>query len=213
MTALAFAIEDAYPERFAASPQLVLRTRVAETTGTPVHAIALRAQIRIEPQRRRYEANESGRLTELFGGPERYGDTLRPMLWTHVGQTVVAFERETAFDLIVPCSYDFEVAAHKYLAALDGGDIPIVVQFSGTLFVRAAGGGVAAERVPWSCEAPYRLPVAAWRATMDAFFPNTAWIRLSRDAFDALYRFKREGGFPSWDAAIERLCAREEAAP
>ncbi|HEX3550845.1 MAG TPA: DUF6084 family protein [Candidatus Elarobacter sp.] len=210
MSELVFTVTGARPERFAASPQLALRMNVRETTGTPVHAIALRAQIRIEPQRRRYDGGESDRLTELFGPPERYGDTLRPMLWTHVAQTVVAFEDETEFDLVVPCSYDFEVAAHKYLAALAAGEIPIVVQLSGTLFVRAEDGGVAVERVPWSCEAHYRLPVAVWRETMDAFFPNAAWIRLGREAFDALYRFKRDGGFPTWDAAVERLCGTAE---
>jgi hypothetical protein len=48
---------------------------------------------------------------------------------------------------------------------------------------------------------------------MDAFFPNSAWIRVDRDAFDELYRFKREGGVPTWDAAIARLCARAESTP
>lgn len=210
MSELAFAVVDARPERFAAAPQLVLRTRVTESTGALVHALTLQAQIRIEPQRRRYDAGESARMSELFGGPERYGDTLRPLLWTHVAQTVVAFEGGTTFDLIVPCSYDFEVAANKYLSALTDGDIPIVVQFSGTIFTRGENGAVAAERVPWSCEAQYRLPVAVWRATMDAFFPNSAWIRIDRDTFEELYRFKREGGFPTWEAAIARLCASAE---
>ncbi|MFN2460298.1 MAG: DUF6084 family protein [Candidatus Velthaea sp.] len=212
MTDLSFSIVSAEPERYAAAPQFLLRTRVTEASGARVHAITLRAQIRIEPQRRRYGAHESDAMTELFGPPERYGDTLRPLLWTHVSQTVVGFERETTFDLVVPCSYDFEVAAHKYLSALEDGDIPIVVQFSGTLFVRGADGAVSTGLVPWSCEAHYKLPVAVWRATMDAFFPNSTWIRIDRSAFEELYRFKRQGGFPTWEAAIARLCGRAETA-
>jgi hypothetical protein len=211
MSELSFTVAGARPEPYAASPQLALRMRVAEATGVPVYAIALRAQVQLEPQRRRYASAESERLTELFGGPERYGETLRTMLWTHVSATVLAFERETELDLVIPCSYDFEVAANKYLSALDDGDVPLVVQLSGTVFVRGES-GVAAELVPWTCEARYRLPVSTYRATMDAHFPNSAWIRLHRETFDELYRFKREGGFATWEAALEQLLARAQAA-
>jgi hypothetical protein len=207
---LSFAIAGARPEPYAASPLLALQMRVAESSGVPVHAITLRAQVQIEPQRRRYADAESAKLSELFGSPERYGDTLKPMLWTFVSATVLAFEGEAAFDLLLPCSYDFEVAANKYCSALEDGEIPLVIQFSGTVFVRGANGAVAAELVPWSCEARYRLPVAVWRATMDAYFPNAAWIRIDRETFDELYRFKRDGGFATWEAAIARLCARAE---
>jgi hypothetical protein len=209
---LIFEIAGARAERYAASPQLSLRLRVSETSSVPVHAITLSAQVRIEPQQRRYDEGESAALVELFGPPGRYGDTLRTLLWTHVSATVLAFEGETELDLAIPCSYDFEVAANKYLRALDDGEIPLVVQFSGTVFVRAADGGVAVELVPWSCEARYRLPVAVWRATMDAFFPNSAWIRIDRDTFDELYAFKCAGGFPTWEAALARLSAEAKSA-
>ena len=212
MSELSFAIAGARAEPYAAAPLLSLRLRVAETSGVPVHAITLSVQVRIEPQQRRYDARESGALVELFGPPERYGDTLRTLLWTHVSATVLALEGETELDLAVPCSYDFDVAANKYLRALEDGEIPLVVQFSGTVFVRADDGGVAAELVPWSCEARYRLPVAVWRATMDAFFPNSAWIRIDRDTFDELYAFKCAGGFPTWEAALARLCAEAKSA-
>jgi hypothetical protein len=210
---LAFEIIGAHPEPFAISPLLALRMRVSEGSGVVVHAITLRAQIQIEPQRRRYAAEESEHLLELFGAPERYGDTLRLLLWNFVSATVLAFEGSAEFDLLVPCSYDFDVAANKYLRALSSGEIPLVVQFSGTVFVRGTDGAVAAERVPWTCEARYRLPVAAWRATMDAYFPNAAWLRIDRETFDELYRYKQRGGFPTWEAAIARLCARDASAP
>jgi hypothetical protein len=207
---LSFAVVGARTDRFTASPQLSLRLRITETSGVPVHAITLHAQVRIEPQQRRYSAGASGRLVELFGPPDRYGDTLRPLLWTHVSHTVLAFEGVTELDLAIPCSYDFDVAAHKYLSALEDGEIPINVLFSGTVFVRGER-GVATELVPWSCEAPYRLPVAVWRATMDEFFPNGAWIRIDRETFDELYRFKCMGGFPTWEAALARLCAEAKS--
>ncbi len=209
---LSFSIAGARVEPYAAAPQLVLRLRVAETSGVPVHAITLSAQVRIEPQQRRYDdPRESAALVELFGPPERYGDTLRTLLWTHVSATVLAFERETELDLTIPCSYDFDVAANKYLRGLEAGEIPLLVQFSGTVFVRGEDGGVAAELVPWSCEARYRLPVAVWRATMDAFFPNSAWIRVERDTFDELYAFKCAGGFPTWESALAGLLAEAKS--
>ncbi|GAC1306906.1 MAG: DUF6084 family protein [Vulcanimicrobiaceae bacterium] len=212
MSELDFAVIAAACEPYAASPQLALHVRVRETSGERVHAIALRTQIQIEPQRRRYVPGESERLNDLFGPPERYGDTLRPLLWTHVSALVVGFSGETDVALHVPCSYDFAIAAHKYLTALDDGDIPLILLFSGTVIVDGPQ-GVASEFVPWSCEARYRLPVAVWRATMDAHFPNEAWIRMSRDTFAELDRFRVANGLRTWDAALERLCERAPVPP
>ena len=59
--------------------------------------------------------------------------------------------------------------------------------------------------MPWTCEARYRLPVAVWREAMDAFFPGGAWIRVNRDVFEEVYRFKTAAGLPTWDAALTRL--------
>lgn len=205
MTALSFRITGARVAKYAASPLIMLHAEVSERSGARVDAIALRAQIQLEVQRRRYADAESELLVELFGGPSRYADTLKPMLWTAVSQSVPAFEREVAFELPVPCSYDFEVAAHKYLASLQGGVVPLNVLFSGTVFVDGAA-GVTAELVPWSCEARYALPIEIWREAMDAFFPNAAWIRVNRELFDELRRFKIATGLPTWDAALERLC-------
>ena len=67
--------------------------------------------------------------------------------------------------------------------------------------------------MPWSCDARFRLPVAVWRAAMDAFFPNSAWIRIDRATFDELYAFKCAGAFPTWEAALARLCAEAKSAP
>jgi hypothetical protein len=206
MTDLGFSVIGAKPERYAASPSLALRVRITESTGAKVDAIALRVQIQMDVQRRRYAPEESELLEELFGQPARYADTLKPMLWTHVSQMVLAFQHETEVDLFVPCSYDFEVAAHKYLAALREGSIPLNLLFSGMAFVEGAH-GVTPEFVPWNCEARHALPVATWRETVDTFFPDSAWIRVNR-SFDELRRYKIATGLPTWDAALERLCER-----
>lgn len=205
MIDLNFSVVGARAERYAAVPTVVLRLRIAESTGAKIDAIALRAQIRLDVQRRRYAPEESELLSELFGDPSRYGDTLKPMLWAHAAQMVLAFQNEIEFDLPIACSYDFEVAAHKYLASLTDGIVPLNLLFSGMVFVEGAQ-GVVPEFVPWSCEAHYPLPVAVWRETIDAVFPNCAWIRVNRDLFDELRRFKIASVVPTWDAAIQRLC-------
>ncbi|MFY9663162.1 MAG: DUF6084 family protein [Candidatus Cybelea sp.] len=205
MIDLGFSVASAGADRYAASPMLALKLRISENSGAKVDSIALRVQVRLDVQRRRYAAAESALLEELFGGPSRYAETLRSMLWTHVTAMVPAFQHETELELPIPCSYDFEVASHKYLASLKDGIIPLNLLFSGMAFVDRSG-RLTPEFVPWSCEARFALPVAVWREAVDALFPNSAWIRVNRDLFDELRRFKIATGLPTWDAALERLC-------
>jgi hypothetical protein len=203
-TTLSFEVLDARPERHAAAPTIVLRLRVGETTGAVVHALALRCQIRIEPQRRRYSTDEEARLYELFGETPRWGDSLRPFLWTHVSTTISGFVGATEVDLPVEVSYDFEVASAKYLHSLGDGEVPLILLFGGTVFTKGES-GFAAEPVAWDQEASFRLPVSVWRETMDIYFPNSGWLRVHRDTLDALQRFKASRAVPTWDQAIERL--------
>lgn len=205
MSDLSFTVLESYPLPYALSPSLGMKIRVAESTGVRVHTIALRAQVQIEPQKRRYTTEESGALLDLFGTVDRYGDTLKPMLWTQISTMVLGFTGEKEFELSIPCSYDFEVAGNKYLAALAGGEIPMILLFSGTLYTEGER-GVAAEMISWSCEARHRLPVAVYRATMDAHFPNSAWIRIDRDVFAEIDRFRISESIPTWDQTIVRLC-------
>ncbi len=204
MTALGFAVLGARAEPYAAVPTLVLRLRITESTGERVHAIALRCQIQIEPRQRHYTAAEEERLLELFGEPPRWGETLRTVLWTHVSLMVPGFEGSREVDLPVACTYDFEITAAKYFHALDDGEIPLLLLFSGTVFTRGQT-GFSVEQVPWEKEAPFRLPVAVWRELMDRYFPGSAWLRLRRETFDALHQFRGRRALPTWEEAIEAL--------
>ncbi|MEO7397882.1 MAG: DUF6084 family protein, partial [Ilumatobacteraceae bacterium] len=169
-----------------------------------IHAIALRAQIQIEPQRRRYSAEEQSRLLELFGEQPQWGDTVRPFLWTHASAMLPGFTNETEVELPITCTYDFEIAASKYLHALGDGDIPLTLLFSGTVLAKRDG-VVSVQPVPWHVETHYRMPVKVWRDLMDLYFPNSGWIRLRRETIDTLTRYKAERAIPSWDDAFERL--------
>ncbi len=204
MSNLSFAVLGVRPEPYAAVPTLALRLRIEETTGERIHTLALRCQIQIEPRQRHYSGAEEERLLELFGEPQRWSQTLKTILWTHVSTMVQGFEGSTEIDLPVACTYDFEVTAAKYFHGLDDGEIPLLLLFNGTVFARGQT-GFSVEPVPWEKEAAFRLPVAVWRELMDRYFPDSAWIRLRRESFDALHRFRGERALPTWDDAIEAL--------
>jgi hypothetical protein len=204
MTDLVFDVLDAIPEKFAAAPHLLFRMRVSETSGAVVHAIALRCQLRIEPQRRPYDRAEQEALADLFGTADRYASTLKPFLWTHATAMVQGFEGAREFDLPVPCTYDFDVSATKYIHALRGGEIPVVLLFSGTVFTRGAT-GFAAEQISWSLEAEHRLPVSVWHELMDIYFPGSGWIRLDRETINALAHYRTSRGLTSWEETLAAL--------
>ena len=205
---LRFACVGARPEPYAAAPSVQLDLRV--TADEPVHTVALRTQIRIEPRRRRYTPSEGGRLTDLFGEPARWGDTLNPLQLATVATMVPGFTGSTTVPLAVPLTYDLDIAAAKYLHGLDDGDVPLLLLFSGTVF-RGAPDRVQVGLVPWHEEAAYRLPVAVWRAAMDAHFPEAGWVRLRRETLEALRAYRSERVLPTWDDTVERLL--KEARP
>ena len=149
----------------------------------------------IEPQRRRYDAGEEARLLELFGETPRWGDSLRPFLWTHVGATVAGFTGVTEVDLPVTCTYDFEVAGAKYLHSLDDGEIPLLLLFSGTVFSKGpAGVQRRAGRVARG--GPLRLPVARLARADGPVLPRQRLDPPQPDTLDALQRFKAARALP-----------------
>ncbi len=215
MPDLNFQVEGAEPERSAAAPTLRFKLRITENVArgaepTSVHAIVLRCQVRIEPARRRYEPSEKELLLDLFGTPERWGQTLRPMLWTQVSATVPPFAGSATVDLPIPCSSDFNLAATKYFAALEQGEIPLCFLFSGTIFHETAAAPLQVSQISWEKEATYRLPAATWRELMEMYYPSSAWLCLHRDVFDRLRHYKSRQGLPTWEQALERLLAAAE---
>ena len=167
----------------------------------------LDVQIRIAATERRYSEAEQAQLGDLFGKPDRWSQTLRGLLWTQVTAVVGPFRGATTGELLVPCTYDFEVAASKYLAGLREGEIPLELLFSGSVFYAAANGALQISRISWNAEARHRLPVAVWRQTIDRHFPDSAWLRVGRQTFDRLAAYRAAGALTSWDAVLEALLA------
>ena len=206
MPELVFECIEVRADPYAAGPTLVFKLRISETTGERVHAIALRVQLRIEPQKRRYTAAEARQLNDLFGETSRWAETLKPLQFANVAAMVPSFTGGIEVDLPVACTYDLEIAATSYFHGLQQGDIPFLLLFSGTIFTRGETGFSVAQ-VPWHKEANYPVPVTEWRAMMDAFYPNSGWLRLRLDTLEALRAFKTARALPTWELAVTTLLA------
>jgi hypothetical protein len=137
MIDLNFRVDDAEAVSLAAAPQLCFKLQIdaAEPCRTvEIQSVMLRVQIRIEPTRRAYPGDFKAGLCDLFGEPARWGATMRSMLWTHANVLVPPFVGTTVVDLPVECTYDFNIAATKYFASLDDGEVPLCFLFSGTCY-------------------------------------------------------------------------------
>jgi hypothetical protein len=206
MPDLSFQIEGAEAVPFAAAPMLAFKLRLINTpAGEAIHTLVLRAQIQIEVARRHYSPEEQAQLLDLFGEPDRWGQTLRSMLWTHASVVVPGFKQQVVADLLVPCTFDFNVAATKYFHGLKDGDLPLLFLFSGTVFYQSESGALQVAPISWDKEAKFRLPVAAWHQLIETHYPNSAWLSLRKDVFDRLYQYKMRCGIPTWEQTIERV--------
>ncbi|MGW2371103.1 DUF6084 family protein [Kitasatospora sp. NPDC001683] len=203
MTSLGFACTDVRSDPYAAVPTLVFRLRITAPADIRVHALALQCQLRIEPGRRSYLDAEGERLGDLFGERERWATTLNPIQFATVPLLVPGFTGETEADLAVPCSYDLEVACARYFRALEGGEVPLLLLFSGTAF--AGPGGFQVTPVPWDKEARVRMPVRVWREAVDRHFPGCGWLRLPEDLMDELLAYRSRRALPSWEATVREL--------
>ncbi|HEY7328933.1 MAG TPA: DUF6084 family protein [Gemmataceae bacterium] len=210
MPDLNFQVESVGTQRFAASPHLLFQLHITESVAAgeqpaSIQSVLLRCQIRIEPARRRYTATEKDQLLDLFGTPDRWGQTLRPLLWTQVSVIVPQFFGNKTIDLPVPCSYDFSLAATKYFDAVEEGAIPLCFLFSGTVFYKGSDAALQVAQISWDKEASFRLSVATWREIMELYYPNCAWLCLRKDVFDALNQYRKQHGLPTWEQTLERL--------
>ncbi|WP_331771610.1 DUF6084 family protein (plasmid) [Embleya sp. NBC_00888] len=208
MTELDFSCVGVRADGYAAGPTLVFRLRITAAEQARVHALALRVQLRIEPARRRYGTAEGDRLGVLFGERSRWGGTLHPIEFAQVALTVPGFTAETEVDLVVPCTYDMDIASSRYFHALGDGEVPLLMLFSGTAFT--GPGGFRVEPVPWHKEAAYRMPVTVWREMVEQHFPGCGWLRLPREAMDALLAYRARHALPSWEATMRALLATAE---
>jgi hypothetical protein len=203
--ALEFDVTGAEPIEHAATPGVRFHVQAADPEGNEVYAVALTAQVQIDPALRIHADEERARLVELFGPPERWATTTRALQWARVESLVPSFTGSIAFTLEVPCTYDLEVTSAKYIGALDDGDVPLTFHFNGTVLYCGPGDRLQVVLVPWSCSVRWRMPVAVWRRTIDAHYPGGGWIRLQSETLEALGRRKAEQGHHTFDDTVREL--------
>ena len=212
MPDLVFQLEGAAVAKFAASPHINFQLRITNSRpGETIHSVALRAQVQLEVTQRRYTSEEQKKLCDLFGEPERWSQTLKSLLWTHVQVNAPSFQSTAVIDVPVPCTFDFNVGATKYFYGLNDGEVPLCFLFSGNVcYSQEANSALQIAPIPWDKEAKFCLPIKLWREMMDTYYPQTAWICLRRDIFERCYHYKVQHGLATWEDMLERMLEAEE---
>ena len=206
MPDLAFQVTGLEPATHGLIPLLNFRVEIINSPADEtIHSILLQAQIQLQAAQRPYSPQEKEKLRELFGPPDRWRDNLRTRLWTLAQTCVPAFAGSTTATLSVPCSFDLSVAATKYFYSLEGGDIPLLFLFSGTVFYEADDGLLQVRQISWKSECAWKMPARAWHDAMDHHYPGIAWLTLSRENFERLYAYRRAHGLATWDRTLEQL--------
>ena len=159
----------------------------------------------IEAGKRTYNEEAKDKLHELFGEPFRWDETLRTFFWTMVNIPVPRFTGKTVLEVTIPCTEDQALAAAKYFYAVSDGNIPLAFLFSGTLFYKDSGDNLQITLIPWEKEALCKMPAGLWQQMMDTHFPNSRWIRMRKDIYDRLVRYKSQSSFPTLETCLESI--------
>jgi hypothetical protein len=195
------------------TPILQFQLRItALEEAQAIQALMLNTQIQFEPAQRAYSATEKEKLVELFGAPDRWGQTLRNRLLAQTTASIGGFRGQAETKLQVPCSYDLNIASTKYFYALEAGELSLLFLFSGSIFWTTSNGRLQVEPIPWNKECRYRMQSQVWRELMESHFADSSWITLRRDVFDELCAYKRRNALPNWEQAIESLLRKAEPA-
>jgi hypothetical protein len=213
MPDLTFDILSAQAKPYAVVPTLAFELRVTNAVpAEEVFAAALKCQVMIEAVHRGYDAGTQERLSEVFGAPARWDETLNSLLWTSIAVPLPRFLGSTTVEITIPCGEDVELAAGKYFSAVRDGSVPLAFLFSGTIFYKGPATGLQVAQVPWEKEAAFKLPSQTWHDLIESYYPGTRWLRLSRETFDKLQRYKAAAALPTFDHCLEKLLTQLEEA-
>jgi hypothetical protein len=203
MPELRFRVASATALEHAASPLIELGIELRAVPEQRIESVLLRCAVRIDVARAGAQADPA-RLRELFGPKDAWSRSSRSLLWTQATVIAPAFDGVAQLAVQLPCSYDLAAAASKYLQGVREGEVPITVQFSGTVFYRE-GESLQAAPIAWDREASFVLPAALFHAVIEQHFPNAGVLALRRDVYDRLDSYRIAHGLPSWEHAVERL--------
>ncbi|HEY8259972.1 MAG TPA: DUF6084 family protein [Methylosinus sp.] len=214
MVDLSFEVSGVEAEPFSVSPLLIFRLRIVNRTPrVRIRNVMLGCQIRIEPTRRAYRAEERERLLELFGPPERWAHSLRSFVFAHASIGAPAFDEEISVRLPIACTHDHAAASAKYFSGLVEGAAPLLLLFSGSVFFTDESGGLRIEQIPWSKEVAFALPLSVWERLMTAHYGDGDFIRLGARTLERLRRYQRREALLAIDDAVARLLDATEREP
>ncbi len=203
MPDLRFEIISSHVRQYAAVPTLVFNLQITnDTPNEEVYAAALKCQIIIEATKRTYDTETKRRLYELFGEAERWNETVGTTFWQIITVPVPRFTDQIVLEINVPCSEDQAIAAAKYFYGVRDGIVPLAFLFSGTLFFKDVEDNLQITLIPWEKEASCKMPAALWQEMMDTHFPNSRWLKVSKDIYDKLVRYKSRNNFQTLENCL-----------
>ena len=184
---------------YAAAPTIGIALELtARPAEEPIQSVLLQTQVRIDAPQRAYDPDEREGLRELFGEANLWSRSLQGLLWCQVSTVVRGFTGSGQTELLLPRPAACSTAASRYFDALKGGEVPLLLLFSGTVFSTDPEGALRASPIPWSAEARCAVPVCLLNG-------NRAPLSLDRAVFDRLSRFQRARGLRDVDAAVSTL--------
>ncbi len=206
MPNLTFEIISSEVKPYAAMPTLAFKLQITnDAENEEVYAAALKCQVMIEAIKRTYNEDSKEKLHELFGEPFRWDETLRTFFWTIINVPVPRFTGKTVVEIMIPCSEDQALAAGKYFYAVSDGTVPLAFLFSGTLFYKDPEDNLQVTLIPWEKEAFCKMPVNLWQEMMDTYFPNSRWMRVRKDIYDRLVKYKSQSSFPTLESCLDSV--------
>lgn len=201
-----FTVNGVEADPHAATPVLRFAIDVSDASEREIYTIALTAQVQIDADRRAYDPETRERLHDLFGEPERIPTTAGAVQIGRVETLVPSFRGSSTFALAVPVSGDVELAATRYLASLSGGAVPLSFHFNGSIFYCDESDRLKVTLVPWSCEARFRVGLAAWRELIERRYDAGGFVRVGAETIEALRRRRTELGLATFDETIRAVC-------
>ena len=165
MPDLCFNFEGAEAVPYAAAPTLALKLRITNQPADEIiRSIMLQCQIQIEAPRRRYSPEEQKHLLDLYGEPERWGQTLRTSLWTHaIAQRAIVQRMRPRSMFWCPA---LSISTSPRLSiSMDSkpGRCRSAFCSVAPCFSTIPEQGLSITQIPWAKEARFRLPVSVWK--------------------------------------------------
>jgi hypothetical protein len=184
---------------YAAAPTIGVPLELtARPADQPIQSVLLQTQVRIDAPQRSYEPGEREGLRELFGQDSQWSRSLQGMFWCQVSTVVRGFTGTGQTELLLPRPAACSTAAARYFDALQGGEVPLLLLFSGTIFSADADGALRAAPIAWSAESRCGVPISLLNG-------DRAPLSLDRGVFEKLSRYQRERGLRDVDAALATL--------